>query len=100
MVARRMTPELVDVGIKIAGAFVGAIIALVFVPPRSRWGFARRLTAAMLFGPTFGPFAQEKLGFGDGAFAASCLASIVSWSILGGLKRAADMWASKQGQED
>ena len=96
-----MTPEIVEIGIKISGALVGAAISLLFVPPRSRWGFARRFTAAMLFGPTFGPYVQEKFGFGEGAFAASCLASIVSWSLLGVLKRAADAWRGPTaGQED
>lgn len=96
-----MTPEIADIAIKIGGAFIGAILALVFVPPRSRWGFVRRFSAAMLFGPTFGPYVQDKLGFGEGAFAASCLAAIVSWSLLGALKRAADTWQGKdQRQED
>ncbi len=95
-----MNDEIADIGIKISGAFIGAILALVFVAPRSRWGFVRRFTAAMLFGPTFGPYVQAKLGFGDGAFAASCLAAIVSWSLLGAFKRAADAWSNKQGQED
>jgi len=97
-----MNAEIVaDIGIKIGGALVGAILALVFVAPRSRWGFVRRFTAAMLFGPTFGPYVQAKLGFGDGAFAASCLAAIVSWSLLGALKRVADAWQGpKAGQED
>ncbi len=102
MVARRMIDQIdPDVGTKVAGALVGAVIALVFVPPRSRWGFARRFTAAMLFGPTFGPYVQLRLGFGEGAFAASCLAAIVSWSLLGALKRVADAWQGpKAGQED
>jgi hypothetical protein len=96
-----MTPEiLVEIAIKISGALVGAVIALVFVPPRSRWGFARRFVAAMLFGPTFGPYVQAKLGFGEGAFAASCLAAIVSWSLLGALKRVADAWQGPKAAQD
>jgi hypothetical protein len=100
-----MTPEIVVALIlKFMGAAAGAALALVFVPPKTRQGFYRRLTAALIFGTVFANYVRGYLGFdpdADGLVAAACLTGFVSWWLMGAIKRVADAWqAPKQGQED
>lgn len=100
-----MTPELLSAMlIKSAGSLAGAVVALVFVPPRTIRGFFRRSTAALICGAAFAPYVQDKAGFstdGEGLFAAACLAAFVSWWVAGAIKRAAEAWQSpRQAKEE
>lgn len=79
---------------KVGGALAGAVLALVFVPPRTRQGLVRRLTAALIVGPTFAVYTQDWAGFaatGEGLFGAACLTAFASWWLMGAVKRAAEM---------
>lgn len=91
-----MTPEILSAMIlKLAGSFAGAVVALVFVPPRTTSGFFRRSIVALIGGAVFAPYVQYKGGFSpdnEGLFAAACLAAFVSWWCAGALKRAAEAW--------
>ncbi len=89
--------------LKFMGAAAGAALALVFVPPKTRQGFVRRLTAALIFGTVFANYVRGYLGFDqdqEGLIAAACLTGFVSWWLMGAIKRAADAWQGpKAGQE-
>ena len=80
---------------KIIGSAAGAILALVFVPPKTMRGFLRRGAAALISGPIFAPYVQSWAGFTadiDGMISAACLAAFASWWLMGALKRAVDLW--------
>lgn len=99
-----MTPEILSAMLlKAIGSLAGAIVALVFVPPRTIRGFFRRTTAALICGVAFAPIIRAKAGFaedGEGLFAAACLAAFVSWWVAGALKRAAEAWQAKPAKEE
>ncbi len=90
--------------LKMIGAFAGAVLALIFVPPKTLNGFIRRGTFALVSGPILGPYVQGWAGFSDGwegLVAASSMAAFVSWWLAGSIKRAADLWKPPSaGQED
>lgn len=91
-----MTPEVVGaLVLKLIGATAGAVLALVFVPPRTRRGFVRRLSAALIFGVVFAAPVRMWAGFSDdaeGMIAAACLTGFVSWWIMGSAVRLARAW--------
>lgn len=77
------------------GAIAGAILALVFIPPRSWPGFFQRATAALIFGVMFAQPARYWLGFepsDEGIASAACAAAFVSWWAMGTIKRVVDAW--------
>jgi hypothetical protein len=89
--------------VKLLGALGGAVLAVVFVPPRTIKGFVRRITAALIAGPMFGPYAQAWAGFSDtweGMAGAACLVAFASWWLMGAIKRALDVWQVKISAED
>lgn len=75
----------VALGIKIASALAGAVLALIFKPPRSRGEAWRRLTFTVIAGVAAGgPLRAEVLRWQDTvenlAFA-TVLAAAVSWFV-------------------
>jgi len=88
---------------KTGGAVVGAILALVFVPPRTRWGFVRRLTAALIIGPVFAVHVRDWADFSrnlEGTFGAACLVAFASWWLMGAVKRAAEALSQERENRD
>ena len=84
--------------LKSIGAFAGAVLALLFVPPKTIKGFIRRGVAALISGPIFGPYVQSYAGFADdwqGILAAACLAGFASWWIMGNIVKLAQSWQTK-----
>ena len=84
---------------KLLGVFSGAFLALVFDPPRTRSGFARRLAASIVFGYIFGPMVLDFMDWQvqyDNVVAAFCTASFVSWSAMGLIRKAVDNY-KKEG---
>lgn len=81
------TPEIVTgILIKLAGAFAGSILALVFIPPRSRREFWRRGSGSVIMGVVFAPAAIEWLKFSpnaEGMVAGGCAAAFCAWWIMG-----------------
>lgn len=78
---------------KLLGVCSGAFLALVFDPPRTRSGFARRFAAAVVFGYIFGPMVLTLMEWPviyDNVVAAFCTASFVSWSAMGIIRKAVD----------
>jgi len=89
--------------LKVIGAAAGAVLALVFVPPRTLQGFFRRGAAALISGPIFAPFVQAWAGFSndaDGLISAACLTAFGSWWLMGTAVRIIRGWQSKELSED
>lgn len=81
--------------IKLIGACVGSALALVFTPPRTWSGFARRTVAGIGCGIVFAPYARDWGGFArdwEGLLAASTLMAFVSWSAMSALTRVVKAW--------
>lgn len=85
---------------KIIGTLLGTLLALVFIPPRTKRGFFRRSVTAMIVGPVSSPFIAPWLAshtsiepgwdlhLGSAAAGAFC-----SWWMLGLLKRAIERFS-------
>lgn len=87
---------------KAVGALAGAILALVFIPPRTWAGFFQRSAAALIFGFVFGPIARSWGGFdatSEGIAAAAAGSAFASWWIMGAVKRAAEIWQGPKRDE-
>lgn len=68
---------------KILGVLSGTTLALVFDPPRTRSGFLRRMSAALIAGGVFGNVVLSFTGWSpdfENIMAAWCLAAFASWS--------------------
>lgn len=81
--------------IKLVGAFFGAALALVFVPPRTYRGFIRRAVASLIGGVIFAAPVSDLARFSDdleGLLAAACLAAFASWWAMGTLIRILRAW--------
>lgn len=92
-----MIPAEIWIGaiIKLLGAAAGAALALVFVPPRTHWGFVRRLLASLIGGFVFAPPMREFAGLQndwEGTMGGACLAAFASWWAMGAIIRAIRMW--------
>lgn len=98
-----MTPEIVAALIlKFIGAAAGSTLALVFVPPRTRLGFARRATASLIGGVMFAPYVREWGKFADnweGMIAAACAAAFMSWWAMGAVIRVLKAWQGPAATE-
>lgn len=74
-----------DFALRGAGAFVGAVASLAFLPPASKREFARRSVVALICGAVFGDLALEYAGLedhGENQFAFSALVALLAWSAL------------------
>lgn len=82
---------------KLCGVAAGTFLALVFVPPRTRSGFVRRLLAAIVFGWVFGHVVLSYLSWPDiweNQMAAWSIASFTSWWTMGVAKKVVEKIAS------
>jgi hypothetical protein len=71
---------------KASGAFAGAVMALVFIPPKTRAEFWRRGSGSLIMGVVFAPTALEWLKLTpnvEGMVAAACAAAFSAWWIMG-----------------
>lgn len=71
---------------KAGGAIAGAILALVFIPPKTRAEFWRRGSGSLIMGVVFAPSALEWLKLTanvEGMIAAACAAAFSAWWIMG-----------------
>lgn len=78
---------------KLAGTFSGTILALVFIPPRSRAGFIRRGLGAIVFGWAFGHLPTYYLHWSkepDYILSSYAGTAFASWWLMGAIKRAAE----------
>jgi hypothetical protein len=80
---------------KLVGGFAGAVLALIFIPPKTLAGFFRRSIASLITGPVFAPVTHAQFGWADTWemwLAASALTSFLSWWLLGVIVGAAKKW--------
>jgi hypothetical protein len=81
--------------IKIIGALAGAVLALVFIPPKTFTGFTRRMTASLIVGPIFSPVVHSYMLWPDKwehHLAAAALTAFLSWWMLGVIINAVRKW--------
>lgn len=75
---------------KIIGVLSGAFLALALSPPRTRMGFARRTTAALVAGYVFGHIVLTTAGWPvtyENVVAAFCASAFLSWAAMGRVKK-------------
>jgi len=93
------TPEVAAVVIaKIAGAFIGALLALVVIPPRSLREFASRSVVSVICGFVFAPTVAYYLHLPAGedyTLPAATLAGVAAWWVLGAVVSFARKWKPK-----
>lgn len=80
--------------------FIGAIIALLVIPPKTRSEAMRRGAVSMACGWVAGPTLHEWLGIAGNAHNAGfskVLAAFLSWWILGALPKASTRWLNRDG---
>jgi len=80
---------------KLIGVVSGALLALVFDPPRSRTGFIRRTVVAIVGGFIFGHIVLHFLEWPEtteNMIAAWCISSASSWYVLGRARKLIDAY--------
>lgn len=84
------------VAAKVLGIIAGTFLAVVFIPPRSIYGFIRRITAALVFGWVFGHLVLKYLTWApteENMVAAWAVASFGSWWTMGAMKKIAEKFS-------
>lgn len=75
---------------KALGVLSGSFLALTLDPPRSRMGFARRVSSSIVFGWIFGgqvlTFMEWQPTY-DNTIAAFCTSAFLSWAAMGRVKK-------------
>ncbi len=80
------------IALKILYPFLGSVIALLVIPPKTRSEVVRRGTVSVIAGYVSGPTLHEWMGIADTAHNAGfslALAAFLSWWVLGALPRMA-----------
>lgn len=80
--------------------FLGAALALLVIPPKTRSEAARRGVVSVVAGWTAGGTLHEWMGLTDtlqNRGFALALAAFLSWWILGALPKASTRWLSRDG---
>jgi hypothetical protein len=83
---------------KVIGVLSGALLALVFDPPRSRTGFMRRTVVAVVAGYIFGHVVLHLLEWpetSENMIAAWCISSASSWYIMGKARKLIDAYTKE-----
>ncbi len=81
---------------KVIGIIAGTFLAIVFIPPRSIYGFIRRTSAALVFGWVFGHLVLEYFKLpptDENTIAAWAIAAFCSWWLMGALKKVAEKFS-------
>lgn len=80
---------------KFAGSFLGAAMALIFLPPKTRTEFVRRFVLALLLGLIFAEAARNYLGWPDTIemqVASGAGVAMLSWFVFGAVVRIIGKW--------
>ena len=86
-------------GVKLASAFLGAIMALVFQPPKNQAEFITRGLFSLIAGMVFSDPARDWLKWPDTVqyhVAAAALTAMLSWWLMGMLVRIIGAWKPKE----
>jgi hypothetical protein len=90
---------LVDLALKALGSVSGAVLALVFQPPKNRAEFVTRAAFSVISGLIFGDIAREYFKWADTwqmVLAASAATAMLSWFIMGAVVRLIGAWKPKE----
>lgn len=85
--------------IKLVASVFGAVLALIFQPPKTKPEFWTRTGFSIISGFIFGGQAREYLKWPpsmDTDIAATALTALLSWWIMGALVRLIDAWKGPQ----
>lgn len=86
---------LVALILKLIGSIAGAILSLVFLPPKNRAEFTTRAVFSVLSGILFGDALRDYMHWLDTPrmnIAAAALLAMLSWFIMGTLIRLIGAW--------
>lgn len=86
-------------GVKLASAFLGAVMALVFQPPKNRSEFVTRAVFSLIAGVVFSDPARDLLKWADTTqyqVAAAALSAMLSWWLMGAVVRIVGAWKPKE----
>lgn len=81
--------------IKLVASMCGAVLALIFQPPKTKAEFWTRTAFSIVSGFIFGGQTREYLKWPvtmDTDIAATCLTALLSWWIMGALVRLIEAW--------
>ncbi len=93
-----MDLDLIAAGIRSFGSFLGAILALVFQPPKTLPEFATRSVFSLISGAVFGEPVREWLKWSDRptmVIAAAAITALASWWAWGTAVRVIGAWKPK-----
>ena len=83
------------IALRVLGAIAGTVLALVFLPPKTRTEFIRRASLSMICGIIFGDAVRDYLKWADLAqmdIASSAGTSMLSWPVVGAVIRVIGKW--------
>ena len=84
--------------VKIGGPFLGAVLALIFQPPKTRSEFVTRSAFSIISGLLFSEPAREYLKWADTwqmGLAAGALCAALSWWLMAAIVRIIGAWKPK-----
>lgn len=87
------------IGIKLASSFLGAVMALVFQPPKNNADFWTRLGFSILAGILFSDPVRDWLKWPvttENNMAAAGLTALLSWWLMGAVVRVVGAWKPKE----
>lgn len=90
-----MEPIAAIILLKIAGSLAGAVLALVFQPPKKLSEFVTRAVFSIMSGMLFGEAIHDYLKWGatwQMELAASALTAMLSWFVMGAVVRVVGRW--------
>lgn len=93
-----MTPEVLALLAKLVGALIGAFLALVFQPPKTRAEFVTRSVFSVFAGFVFSTPVREYLKWIptlEMELASSALTALLAWYIMGAVVRIVGGWKPK-----
>lgn len=92
---------LVDLLLKLVGAFAGAVLALVFQPPKNRAEFVTRAVFSVLSGFLFGDIVRDYFKWPEDwqmLLAAGAVTAALSWFCMGAVVRVIGTWKPPKGE--
>ncbi len=89
--------------LRLLGALAGAVLALVFQPPKTRTEFIRRASLSLICGIIFGDVVRDYLKWLDTwqmNLASSAGTSLLSWFLIGAAIRVIGRWTPPKERGD
>ena len=94
-----MSAELaMAIAIKLAASACGAVLALIFQPPKTKPEFYTRASFSIIFGVVFASQAREYLKWPinfETDFASGAMTALLSWWVMGAVVRVIGAWKGK-----